>query len=1491
MKRISKLCALLFCAMLWLNPVGAQQFTRIAAERQDASMDGGLSVVKENPAMQRHMDGVPEMLPLLKQSDMKSAGELQLSDQQKEDMVKASMQQMAAKSGELVSPFIGALQRRTVLFDIVGNEVSTPKIVATWLKTSVGIAYPAWGAWCGDHFEGFYNAYQDSTGRLYYVSYMAYDPDADKRLGTYTIPDEVRSAGMAVYDMEVNKIYAIKNVYNANYTAVTDIVVYEAAPLTGAFVEAGHITDITSPLVAAAISKEGVIYVISTEGKLYTVNKEDWTSTLVGETGIPTATYNQSAAIDPRTNTMYWGYVEINPETGKVVEIGMATVNTSTAEVNKIETRYYQMFCMASIYYMENNPMPVDPFGLSYNAAANQVVATFVAPDKTVNGLPLTKMKAIRLYSVDDDGLGEKLDSVMNPEPGRKYELTIDLTDEEGMLAYAIQVEDTAGVFSEFAVAEVMILNVELPYTNGFEEDESDKMLNIVVYDPQDLGGMERTDAEKYTGDYSFKMTGIYYRGDFRKLNIQGIPVKKGGIYQVSFWAKTNAETNDGILYAFDGAEFKMYVGVSSQWRQIKLSYEAAVTGQMSLTLQGYGGLADDRNAEYFIDDVEIKEILSPNVPSLLTINNVTATEGNALSAVMNITLPSFAVSDEPLASISGIVVHYSEDASFEEYKTDSLTATTVGETADFTVGVEKAGQYYFRAYAYNEFGRCPEYSIYSSRSPWIGPKNMPVSMATATVNDDGDVEVSWTDPAIMNEISWTVNGTMYRRLTIDNKSAFKYAQAFDAADLASYGMATPKALQLGFVPGSETAEYTLVLAYEGTEEVYRKAIDPADLREGEWYYTNVDSNITIDVARQLWLIVEVAASENQGYACAVSATTVADGKSNKMLYNNSWTTITKLFTIGTGSVLVSLKAEDPATTMAPDNGYKIYRGKMDAEFEDYDMLATVTEKNYIDQQWKDVEFGRYKYAVVAVWEEEDATPVMTNVLNKDMEMTVTFAVSSNAGSTEGAEVAMIGMNEKKFYTAIADAQGKVVFEKVWRDVYAFDVVLPFHEYYAVENFDLVKDTVIKVALTEIIVDPELTACLEGKNVVVNYGVNLHNWFDDVESHTDFAIANIDNYILSEPVTKITLQGYTWTNYNKPQSWIVLNSEKTTPAFFPANSGSKFFMALRNADGTQNNDYLIRSVSKGGGEFVFRYRVANSSYPESFEVVYSSTTADLDAFKVVKGYGNANLLSWTEINVSIPEDARFVGIRCSSDKAVGLLIDDLAYYTEESANPTGYELYLDDTKVKDASVNELTYTFEGLSVGEHKVGVKAVYASGFSELVEKTVTIVAEAAPINLNAAVEEDMAVLTWDIPEGFAPKAYKVYLGEELKAENLTEKAYTFTGLENGEYVAAVVAVYETGESQKETVAFKIETTGMEALLPIAQVRIYPNPNNGVFYLRTEVAGVVEVYTLTGQKLQQVMVPDAGTYGFNLNRARGMYLVKFVSGKDTRLLKMVVR
>ncbi|MCR4604272.1 MAG: choice-of-anchor J domain-containing protein [Prevotella sp.] len=85
----------------------------------------------------------------------------------------------------------------------------------------------------------------------------------------------------------------------------------------------------TENVCAMAVSNDGTLYAIRFDGQLVKVNKANGRHTVVGATGI-TPKYLQSAAIDPRTDRMFWaacsdedpvGLYEVNLETGEALLI------------------------------------------------------------------------------------------------------------------------------------------------------------------------------------------------------------------------------------------------------------------------------------------------------------------------------------------------------------------------------------------------------------------------------------------------------------------------------------------------------------------------------------------------------------------------------------------------------------------------------------------------------------------------------------------------------------------------------------------------------------------------------------------------------------------------------------------------------------------------------------------------------------------------------------------------------------------------------------------------------------------------------------------------------------------------------------------------------------------------------------------------------------------------------------------------------------------
>ena len=783
------------------------------------------------------------------------------------------------------------------------------------------------------------------------------------------------------------------------------------------------------------------------------------------------------------------------------------------------------------------------------------------------------------------------------------------------------------------------------------------------------------------------------------------------------------------------------------------------------------------------------------------------------------------------------------------------------------------------------------------------------VPYAAVSLNNEGSAVVTWAQPAVSVNAFWTTKATRTTRFTYDNKEAIKYAQRFLPTDLSAMNLGSAKLIRFGFMPGSTTAKYSIVIANDTTQELYRYEVPTEKLVAGEWCDFEVPAK-AIDTSKQLWLIVEVAADAqgNQNYPIVVEVPTGTNtyaGKGNLMWAKGKWSVMTALNANITGNVRIRATLQDDNTKIEAPNGYKIYRGKVEDKFEDYTLLNAENVKDgktYTDATYANATFGVYNYAVVADFYDTDLSkPTYTNTVNKDMEFNVTFNITSNAGAgkSEGAYVYLIDTSlTNRSYSATAGADGKAtIAKKVWRDKYIYEITLPYHKK-VTDTLYLTQDTTVNVSLEEVIVNPGIVSTMiEGKNVVMTYGVNLDNWVDNVESYEDFAIANLGAWTTNSGAPKVYLTNISWKNNKEPQSWIVMNFSKTSPALtnygYEGASGKKCFMAWGASSQTIRYDLLVRPVSKGGGKFRFAVAAFNGESPENFAVVYSGTTADSAAFQPVpkgevKNFSNEN---WKTMSFDIPEDAKFIGIRYAGNKEkYGLMVDDLVYAAEDFAKPASYDLYVDGEKK--GSSEELTYTLENLSIGEHTVGVKAIYGSGASEMVTKKINISNEAAPIRLTVKIDCQTALLTWKTPEGFAPKSYKVFLGEEMKIEGLTETTYVFNDLALGNYTAGVVAVYKTGESEKVTVSFMINV-GVEDIVEAVRAMVYPNPNNGLFYLQTNGAGEVEVYNLRGQMVVRKAVAAEGIYEINLqNREKGAYVLRFTGSDRTQtVVKLIVR
>ncbi len=424
---------------------------------------------------------------------------------------------------------------------------------------------------------------------------------------------------------------------------------------------------------------------------------------------------------------------------------------------------------------------------------------------------------------------------------------------------------------------------------------------------------------------------------------------------------------------------------------------------------------------------------------------------------------------------------------------------------------------------------------------------------------------------------------------------------------------------------------------------------------------------------------------------------------------------------------------------------YNVYRFKeTDEKQPDSWSLLTiepVNELTYQDRGWSTLSKGVYKYAVKAVYTgNKMSDAVITEKAGKDMATTVTVTLTTNleGGSTEGTVVQL--QNTDNRYTSKADATGKAILNGVWKDNYELTVMTLGCETYTKKvDYSENNEYQENIQLKEKIVTP-------GKLKIENTekaDERIFNWngfkiFDDFESHQDFAINSPGSvgwdYIDGDGAPTINLTSATYGKFvhpgmNSPMAYIIYNPALTKPSLkgtIVPYSGDKL-LACYGASHAVNNDYIISPELNSPDDFSFTFYAysfgASENKYDKMRIGYSFTgKEETDFIWLTQTPIDVEGDYWTMYSYVIPAGTRYVTINCISEHRMLLLIDDIYIGTltennvtfEEGIGYHTYEIYLDGKKM--ATQNKNSYLFTKLQDGNHTAGVKAVYATGATEI-------------------------------------------------------------------------------------------------------------------------------------------------------------------------------
>ncbi len=260
--------------------------------------------------------------------------------------------------------------------------------------------------------------------------------------------------------------------------------------------------------------------------------------------------------------------------------------------------------------------------------------------------------------------------------------------------------------------------------------------------------------------------------------------------------------------------------------------------------------------------------------------------------------------------------------------------------------------------------------------------------------------------------------------------------------------------------------------------------------------------------------------------------------------------------------------------------------------------------------------------------------------------------------------------------------------------------------------------------------------------------------FDDFESHTAFTINSPGSvgwtYIDGDAQRTYSFSNYNaWTNANEPMAFIIFDPTQITysgsgggtlasKANVTAHSGNQFAASV-SAQNMANDDYIISPQLNFNEDFTFSfyYRGGHStSYTESFEVLYSTTTNDESAFTNSLGTETANggtNVSWAQKTYTVPSTAKYVAIHCTSNDKYYLCIDDITISGYALSGVASVNIYDNGTLIA-SNVTAGTYTASDLTAGEHCFSIRAVCDDNSESLASQScVTVTGGPANYTIN--------------------------------------------------------------------------------------------------------------------------------------------------------------
>ncbi len=778
----------------------------------------------------------------------------------------------------------------------------------------------------------------------------------------------------------------------------------------------------------------------------------------------------------------------------------------------------------------------------------------------------------------------------------------------------------------------------------------------------------------------------------------------------------------------------------------------------------GFHAVSDADNYFLLLDDIKVEQLASIHAPDSVTNFKVTPGNGGAMRAKLSWTFPSKTLKGETLSKITKVEIYRGETLISE------LPGLPVGMDFSHTDTEPTAGFNTYSIIIYNDYGA----GLKSERTVFVG-EDLPASVTNIQAVDmgNGNVKLTWDAPTVGQNGGYIdVEKLTYRIANIDGK----YGLTTDVIGVTTYNdnvglkndeqeLAWYQITTISEKGESETVNSPTIFVGNPYALPYKESFARMNAERGPW-------NMTTDGLSR-WSTASYGSAnpqdndggeimflpEGQGSkGWMISPKLSIEGAVNPTLTFWVWHNHHSHNTL---SVVLRTEAGKDYTLTEIDQ----------TQIEDEEkgwIKHTIELKNYLNN----IGTGYFHIIFVAQNIEVETTSVNTlfldNILLRsyydyDLEAGSLTANTSSVTVGEPIEfrvpVTNVGLNSATDYQVGLYRDGELVTSIAGEELAVNDTIeytfnhTPNADAAEVSKFIAKVNYTVDQKLdnnesssTEVNVLPglpfidtlkgtendgnSLTLTWEAPFIVhTQADATAESVTEDFESYTAFTITNMGQWTLYDGDKSKTIgipdaNNYDYIQYDNveaPMAYQIFNpSQAGLSGMWSAHSGNQVLASFMSTS-RANDDWIISPEVDGAQTITFWVKAPDCVWFENTEVVevlYSTTTTDIDAFTRIGDPILVATESWIEQSVDLPEGTKYFAIRNSSKTQYILYIDDITYRpTPNKLTPLGYNVYCNGEKINDALLGVETTTYHVASVTDGEIyQVSVVYNQGESIL-------------------------------------------------------------------------------------------------------------------------------------------------------------------------------